>query len=53
MHTKFWSENLKGGDHLGDLRGNQRITLKYIFEKQGGIRIEYFWLRTGSSSGLL
>jgi hypothetical protein len=25
MHTKFWSENLKGGDHLEDLVIDRRI----------------------------
>jgi hypothetical protein len=29
-HTKFWSENLIGRHHLGDLGMDGRIILKYI-----------------------
>jgi hypothetical protein len=33
MHTKFYSEILKGRDHLGDLGIDRRITLKWILKK--------------------
>jgi hypothetical protein len=32
--TKFWSENLKNGDHLADYGLDGRIILKWIFERQ-------------------
>jgi hypothetical protein len=32
MHTAFWSENLKGRDHMEDLGIVARI-LKWIFKK--------------------
>jgi hypothetical protein len=25
LHTRFWSENLKGGDHLGNIGMDGRI----------------------------
>jgi hypothetical protein len=33
MSTKFWSENRKERDHLGDLAIDGRITLKWILRK--------------------
>jgi hypothetical protein len=33
MHTKFWSENLKGRDNLEDLGIGRRIILECILEK--------------------
>jgi hypothetical protein len=33
MHTKFWSDNLKGGYHLEDLVVDGRITLDWILGK--------------------
>jgi hypothetical protein len=33
---KFWSENLKGRDHLEDLGGDERIILKWTLRKLGG-----------------
>jgi hypothetical protein len=36
MHTKFWSENLKGRDHSEDLGVDERIILEWILGKQGG-----------------
>jgi hypothetical protein len=44
MHTKFWSENLKGRDEiyvygkdlLEDLRTDDRIILKWIIRKYSG-----------------
>jgi hypothetical protein len=31
--TKFWSEDLKGEDHLKDLVVGERVILKWILEK--------------------
>jgi len=33
MHTKFWSENLKGRDDSGDLSVDGRIILEMILGK--------------------
>jgi len=33
MHTKFWSENLKGRDHMKDLGVNEMIILEWILRK--------------------
>jgi hypothetical protein len=33
MHTKFWLENLKRGDHLEDLGVYGRITFELILAK--------------------
>jgi hypothetical protein len=33
MHTEFWSENLKGGDHLEDLCVDRRIILEWMLGK--------------------
>jgi hypothetical protein len=33
MHTKFWSEKLKGRDHLEDLGIDEKIILKWILRK--------------------
>jgi hypothetical protein len=30
---KFWSENLKGGDYLGDLGMDERIILKWTKDR--------------------
>jgi hypothetical protein len=44
MHTVFWLENLKGGDHA-----------EYLgIEKQDGkVWAGLFWLRIGTRGGLL
>jgi len=34
MHSKFWSENLKGRDHSEDLGVDGRILLECILGKQ-------------------
>jgi len=34
MHTVYWSEILKGRDHVEDAENNRRIILKWIFKKQ-------------------
>jgi hypothetical protein len=33
MHIKFWSENLKGRDHVDDLDVDGRIILELILGK--------------------
>jgi hypothetical protein len=33
MHTKSWSENLKGRDHSEDLEVDGRILLEWLLEK--------------------
>jgi hypothetical protein len=33
MCTEFWSENLKEGDHLGDIDLDGRIILERILKK--------------------
>jgi hypothetical protein len=32
MHTKFWSGNLSGRDHLGNLGVDGRIVFEEVFE---------------------
>jgi hypothetical protein len=36
MHIRFWSENLKGTDHLEELGRDGKILLKWILGKLGG-----------------
>ena len=36
MHTRFWWENLREGDHLEDPGVDRKIILKWIFEKWDG-----------------
>jgi len=36
MHTKFWSQNLKGRDHTEDLGVDFNVLLDCILRKQGG-----------------
>jgi hypothetical protein len=36
MHTKFWSEILKGVDHSGEVSIYRKILLECILGKQGG-----------------
>jgi hypothetical protein len=33
MHIKYWSENLKGRDHLGHLAVLEMVNLKWILKK--------------------
>jgi hypothetical protein len=35
MHTKFWSENLKGRDRSEDLGADGRIILEWILRGDG------------------
>jgi hypothetical protein len=54
MHTKFWLENLKGGDYSEDLGVTGRIVLEWILKKQGGkVRTGVIWLSIGTSDELL
>jgi len=36
VHTGFWRENLREGDHFEGLGIDRRIILKRIFEQWGG-----------------
>jgi hypothetical protein len=54
MGTKFWSENLKGGDHSVHLGVDVNTVSEWTFEKLSGkVWIVCIWLRTGTSDGLL
>jgi hypothetical protein len=54
MHTKFWSEILKGRNHSEDLGADVKIILEWILEKYGGkVWPECIWLRIGTNGGLL
>jgi hypothetical protein len=47
-------ENLKGRDQSGDLSKDRRIILECILEKRvRKMRIGFFWLKIGTSGGLL
>jgi len=35
MHTKFWSENMKGRDHSQSQGIGWRVMLKWILQKKG------------------
>jgi hypothetical protein len=50
MHTKFWSENLKGKDHLEELGVDRKVVLKWIL---GKVWTGCIYLRLGTSGGLL
>jgi hypothetical protein len=48
IHTKIWSENLRGRDHFEDLSIDGRM-LEWILQKQGGNLLTGFsWLRIGT-----
>jgi hypothetical protein len=54
MHTKVWSENLKGRDHSEDLDMNERIILDWMLEEKcGKFWTGFMWLRLGTSGCLL
>ena len=54
VHTGFWRENLKEGDHLEDADIDGRVILKWIFEKwNGGTWTGFIWFRIEESDGLL
>jgi hypothetical protein len=49
MHTKYWSENLKGRNPLENLGIDGRILLEWILEKLGEtVRTGFIWLRRGT-----
>jgi len=50
MHTKFWSETLKGRGHSEDLGVDGKIRLGKYSEK---VCTGCNWLRIGTSGGLL
>jgi len=54
MHTGFWWEDLREGDHLGDLGVDERIILKWIFKRwDGEAWTGLIWLHVGKGVGLL
>jgi hypothetical protein len=53
-YTRFWWENLRERDHLGDLGLDGRIILKWIFRKlDEGVGTGPSWLRVGTVGGHL
>jgi hypothetical protein len=53
MHTKSWSENLKGRDYAEDQSVDKRIILEWILGKYGGkVWTGCIRLRIGTSGGL-
>ena len=51
-HTGFWWRNLREGDHLEDTAVDERITLKWIFEKwDGGHGLDRSGLGQGQVAG--
>jgi hypothetical protein len=54
MCTKFWSENIKGIEHLEGTGKDGNITSEFILGKQGEkLWNGFIWLRTGAGGGLL
>jgi len=50
MHTMFWSENLKGRDHLEGLEVYGKIILEWILgDTDREMWTVCIWLRIGSS----
>jgi hypothetical protein len=53
MNIKFWSGNLKGGDHAEDLGVDGRVILKWILRERGGrVWTEFICLGIGTSDGI-
>jgi hypothetical protein len=54
VHTGYWWEDLREGDHLEDLGVDRRIILKWLFKKwDGEAWTGLIWLRIGTGGGLL
>jgi hypothetical protein len=54
MHTKFWSENLKGRYTSEDLNVDGKIILEWILGKKSGkVWTGCIWLKIGTSGGFL
>jgi hypothetical protein len=54
IHTKFWSENLKGRDHSEDLGVDGRIMMKCMLGKQDEkVWTGFIWLKVGIVGELL
>jgi hypothetical protein len=53
VYTGFWWGNLRGRDHLKDPDVDERIILKWIFNKWDGAQTGSIWLRVGTGGGLL
>jgi hypothetical protein len=53
VHTGFWWGHLEEKGHLEDPGVDERIILKWIFEKWDGAWTESIWLRIGTGGGLL
>ena len=47
MHAGFWWGNVGEGDHVEDPGLDERLKLKWIFEKSDGAWIGSIWLRMG------
>jgi len=53
-HIRVCWENLRERDHLEDLGVDNKIILKWIFNKwNGGVWTGLIWLRIGIGAGLL
>jgi hypothetical protein len=48
VHAGFWWGNLREGDHVEDPGLDERLKLKWIFEKSDGAWIGSIWLRIGT-----
>ena len=54
VHRGFWWEDLREGDHLGDLGVDERIILKWILKKRDEESwTGLIWLRIGTGGGRL
>jgi hypothetical protein len=54
MHTKFWSENLKGINLFGDLGVDGSTELRWFLRKQVvGTWTGFIWRRTWPRDGTL
>jgi hypothetical protein len=53
VHAEFWWGNLRERDHLGNLGVDEKIILKWIFNKVREPRTEVIWLSIGTGGGRL